>query len=972
MNKKLVLISCVVLVAFTLSLAGDAGSAKVFETITDGPDATPVGSGDPDSSATINLPIAPNPESPAMESGPLLQTPGSLDIESEPATPTPDSPSVESEPPTPTPGSSAAEGEPPTSTPGSSDVERESLDPNPYNWSLSGNAGTTPGTDILGTTDNAGLTIVVSDTQVIKLFPHPISPNFIGGFGGQIGGGFNQGNRVTDGVFGATIGGGGGDDLYIDNFITDHYGTIGGGKGNQAGDDSGTFDDADSATIAGGKYNYSTGDASTVGGGAVNDASGHLSTISGGENNTASNEGATIAGGENNTASGEGATICGGFYNIASGFGSTVCGGNANLASGTNSFAGGVFGRAIHDGSFVWSDNSSEANFQSTADNQFIVRATGGAEFTTSGAGLTVDGQPLWGAANDGSGSGLDADLLDGQDGSYYQTRVSSSCPAGSSIREINSDGTVVCESDDGNEYTPGPGLDLNAGEISVSQTFRLPQSCSNGQIAEWNGSSWMCGNDDSGASGVWGGGTGDAGSSVTRYFHVGSLPSDTGAGTNIDKLLVTVYGDTVWGDTMGQDFYSVVSRDGLKISHTRLFGDTKKHNIMVFQNGNLFDVVIAVEDQAWPHFAIRSMKLDKNNEGFTEQPIVDYDPSGKTYVWTQVIKNIMVDNDGRVGIGESNPQEMLHLTSNLPYIRLEDTDEGDPWLVGVNGVDDTFRIMEEESGEGDLGLFTIEEDGDVGIGTFYPKADLHIKEDNPYIRYEDTDARGSTLWETGVWGSWVDFDFVIREYGNNKWKRRFVIEEGSGDVGIGVDNPYYDLEVGGTIGANRAIIKGSNQEVDLEVRGIINADGLSAEWIELSGGDLAEPFTVNGEAQPGMVVSIDPHNPGQMRVANTAYDRKVAGCVSGANDLDPGVVLYNDGLEDEDSIPVALSGRVYCQADASYGPINAGDLLTTSDTHGHVMAVNDYEMAQGAIIGKAMSTLEEGRGLILVLISLQ
>ena len=34
---------------------------------------------------------------------------------------------------------------------------------------------------------------------------------------------------------------------------------------------------------------------------------------------------------------------------------------------------------------------------------------------------LTSEGQgELWGAANDGSGSGLDADLLDGQDGSYY------------------------------------------------------------------------------------------------------------------------------------------------------------------------------------------------------------------------------------------------------------------------------------------------------------------------------------------------------------------------------------------------------------------------------------------------------------------------------------------------------------------------------------------------------------------------
>jgi hypothetical protein len=68
----------------------------------------------------------------------------------------------------------------------------------------------------------------------------------------------------------------------------------------------------------------------------------------------------------------------------------------------------------------------------------------------------------------------------------------------------------------------------------------------------------------------------------------------------------------------------------------------------------------------------------------------------------------------------------------------------------------------------------------------------------------------------------------------------------------------------------------------------------------------------------------------------------------------------------------VALSGRVYCWANAAYGPIQPGDLLTTSDTPGHVMAVADHQKAQGAIIGKAMSPLSEGRGFVLVLVSLQ
>ena len=68
----------------------------------------------------------------------------------------------------------------------------------------------------------------------------------------------------------------------------------------------------------------------------------------------------------------------------------------------------------------------------------------------------------------------------------------------------------------------------------------------------------------------------------------------------------------------------------------------------------------------------------------------------------------------------------------------------------------------------------------------------------------------------------------------------------------------------------------------------------------------------------------------------------------------------------------VALSGRVYVEADASAGAIEPGDLLTTSHKPGHAMKVTDHARAQGAIIGKAMSPLAEGTGMVLVLVSLQ
>lgn len=67
---------------------------------------------------------------------------------------------------------------------------------------------------------------------------------------------------------------------------------------------------------------------------------------------------------------------------------------------------------------------------------------------------------------------------------------------------------------------------------------------------------------------------------------------------------------------------------------------------------------------------------------------------------------------------------------------------------------------------------------------------------------------------------------------------------------------------------------------------------------------------------------------------------------------------------------PVALTGRVYCYVDADFAPVRPGDLLTTSATPGHAMKA-DPAQAAGATIGKAMTALESGKGLVLVLVNL-
>lgn len=164
--------------------------------------------------------------------------------------------------------------------------------------------------------------------------------------------------------------------------------------------------------------------------------------------------------------------------------------------------------------------------------------------------------------------------------------------------------------------------------------------------------------------------------------------------------------------------------------------------------------------------------------------------------------------------------------------------------------------------------------------------------------------------------------------------------------------------------------------ELDAEYGGVGFDGRILTQVLEITGGgDLSEQFDVAataGEPLPGMVVVLDEECPGKLRVSNTAYDHKVAGVVSGAGGVKPGLLMGQRGSIADGQHPIALTGRVYVFVDADIAPIKVGDLLTTSNTPGHAMKAVDREAAGGATLGKAMTNLESGRGLVLVLVNLQ
>ena len=152
---------------------------------------------------------------------------------------------------------------------------------------------------------------------------------------------------------------------------------------------------------------------------------------------------------------------------------------------------------------------------------------------------------------------------------------------------------------------------------------------------------------------------------------------------------------------------------------------------------------------------------------------------------------------------------------------------------------------------------------------------------------------------------------------------------------------------------------------------GLFEGDVQVTGDIRLTNADCAEDFDVRGgmAVEPGTVMSLA--QDGGLLPCRQEYDTRVAGVISGAGDYKPGIVLDtrpSAGLRQ----PLALLGKVYCKADARYGPIAIGDLLTTSATSGHAMKASDPAKAFGAVIGKALRPLAEGRALIPVLVAMR
>lgn len=391
----------------------------------------------------------------------------------------------------------------------------------------------------------------------------------------------------------------------------------------------------------------------------------------------------------------------------------------------------------------------------------------------------------------------------------------------------------------------------------------------------------------------------------------------------------------------------------------------------------------------------------------------------------TQAQTNIFPSN-GAAGIGTLNPAADLDI--NRPggagaYLLMRGA--ANQLYFGVPNTDTPFISSNSMLRFATAGYnrLAITSGGNIGIGTTDPGANVEIfrQTGGATLRLHNGDQGQSYSLTIGsdYWYPFIASDSVLRLM-TADIDRIVILQDGR--VGIGTPNPETLLDVQGTAQVNVLQITG--------------------------GSDLAEPFGVampegqDTRIVPGMVVVIDPEKPGELKLADEAYDRKVAGIISGANGLSPGMVMTAAGnpatrpatenreLRTENlaagaavagmrtagnsqpetgnwnretgnpkpgvgnpppetgnsqpetgnsqpeteysSHPIALTGRVWCWCDAAYGAIAPGDRLTTSGTLGHAMKAADHGRAGGAVIGKAMSKLDDGKGLVLLLVQPQ
>ncbi len=676
----------------------------------------------------------------------------------------------------------------------------------------------------------------------------------LGGAQNFLGGGYNntilssQSESVLVGGNANTLGGtwaflGGGSHNTVVG-ITSAYAVLGGGGQNSI------QGSANYAVLGGGADNIIQGNSyySVIDGGYNNviQGSGYGAVLVGGYQNSISNnaEYSFLGGGQGNFVGGYWATLGGGYGNIATNSFATVPGGSNNVAGGPFSFAAGANAQANNSGAFVWAD-AEGTPFSSTTSNQFNVRANGGIRFVTGGAGLTVDGQPVL------AGNITLAQL-----------------PAG-----------LVTNNE--------PNVSLGILTLSSNLNLPVPAAINSGgqrlAFADNNLNSYF---------GIFAGvanqGTGNTGIGFNALLlNAGSYNTALGGvalirtsgsyntANGYAALSANLSGTDNTADGANALEFNTNGSDNVAIGFAALANSTNDNGLVAIgyetlQNDNALFVespgpgtisgfgentaigyqALQADTYGYANTAVGSRTLALNQNGYFSTAIGDNALKNNTTGY----QNTVIGYNALAEIGSGNNNIALG------------------YNAGVNlGSGNNDIYIGNAGNSSETGIIRI---GTPGIQTQTLIAGVvGINNNNPT---EALDVGGEFMVIEGLGG--------VRCY--------------IGDDGVG-----NDVQVGSlTSGVTAVSLFNATDSAYMH----LNCSSITIE----GGADLAEPFQISKADQPiseGEVVVIDEANPGQLKLTDRPYDTRVAGVVSGANGIHPGIQMQQQGLL-EDGKNVALT----------------------------------------------------------------